>query len=309
MIGQIFQWFETQWIGLRKQYDSAVRRVFGRQTIETSPVRRGAYYFGIALSLFVALLPVYWMIATSFMPSSVLYTLPPKVIPGPDQVGLSNYASLLSPGSSIPFLKFMFNSFIVAFVTATISIIIASLGGYSLARLQYPGKGIFTRGVLVVYMFSGILLVVPLFRLVNIIGLNDTLTGLMLAHLVFTLPLALYLLGNFFRGIDTSIEEAAMIDGYSRLEVIYKITLPMSKSALVAVFLFAFLLSWNEYLFATVFLRSNANFTLPIAIENINQQFSQVWGEIMAASVLASAPVFLMFLYLEKYMIEGLALE
>lgn len=309
MIGQIYQRYENGRIGVRKRYDRLVRRVFGRRSIEKSLFQRGAFYFFLGLTVFVALVPVYWMVATSLMPSRILYQLPPTAIPGPNEVSLANYQSLVGPDTSINFGKFMFNSFIVALITATISIVVASLGGYSLARLEFPGKGLFTRGVLVVYMFSGILLVVPLFRLINIVGLNDTLTGLMLAHLVFTLPLALYLLGNFFRGIDPSIEEAAMIDGYSRLEVIYRVTIPMSKSALVAVFLFAFLLSWNEYLFATVFLRSNANFTLPIAIENINEQFSQVWGEIMAASVLASAPVFIMFLYLEKYMIEGLALE
>lgn len=309
MIAQIYQRLENQRIAARRRYDQLVRQLFGQKTIEKSLLERGLFYFFLALTIFVALLPVYWMIATSLMPSRILYTLPPKVVPGLNEISLTNYRSLVGTETSINFERFMFNSFIVATITATISIIVASLGGYSLARLEYPGKGIFTRGVLVVYMFSGILLVVPLFQLINIVGLTDSLTGLMLSHLVFTLPLALYLLGNFFRGIDAEIEEAAMIDGYSRLEVIYRITLPMSKSALVAVFLFAFLLSWNEYLFATVFLRSNANFTLPIAIENINEQFSQVWGEIMAASVLASAPVFILFLYLEKYMIEGLALE
>lgn len=309
MLGQIYQQFENQRIGARKWYDGLVRRVFGQKDIEKNPLRRAAFYVSLGISVVVALFPVYWMVAASLMPSGILYQLPPTVIPGPNQLSLTNYLSLVGSQSSIQFQQFVFNSFIVAATTATISIVVASLGGYSLARLEYPGKGIFTRGVLVVYMFSGILLVIPLFQLINLVGLTDTLRGLILSHLVFTLPLALYLLGNFFRGIDAEIEEAAMIDGYSRLEVIYKITLPMSKSALVAVFMFAFLLSWNEYLFATVFLRDTANFTIPIAIERINEQFAQVWGEIMAASVLASAPVFLMFLYLEKYMIEGLALE
>jgi len=144
----------------------------------------------------------------------------------------------------------------------------------------------------------------------NIVGLVDSFVGLIIAYLVFTLPLALYLLGNFFRGLDQQIEEAAMIDGYSRLEIIFRVIMPMSKSALVAVFLFTFLIGWNEYLFATVMLQSTENFTLPLGIERFESEFSaDAWPSIMVGATMASLPVFVLFLWLEKYMVEGLALE
>jgi multiple sugar transport system permease protein len=155
-------------------------------------------------------------------------------------------------------------------------------------------------------MFSGILLVVPMFQVVVWLGFVDSLASLFVTYLVQTLPVSLYMLGNYFRSIPEEIEEAAIMDGYSRLEVIWKITLPLSAPAIVAVFFFTFMIAWNEYLFASIFLRSQAVFTLPIGIEALSSSFRQVWGQIMAASLLTSLPLVVVFVYLEKYMVEGL---
>jgi multiple sugar transport system permease protein len=243
------------------------------------------------------------MVVTSFMSESAIYSLPPTIIP--TDLTLKHYESLFSP-ETFPFVTYFKNSLIISLITSGLSVLVATFGAYSFARLEYRGRGLFSRGVLLVYMFSGILLVVPLFQLVVWLGLVDKPSSLIITYLVQTLPVSLYMLGNYFRSVPAEIEEAAVMDGYSRLEVIFRITLPLSAPAIVAVFIFTFMIAWNEYLFASIFLRTQSNFTLPIGLEAISTGFHQVWGQIMAASLLTSLPIIIMFVYLEKYMVEGL---
>jgi multiple sugar transport system permease protein len=283
----------------RTEFKFAIRR--GR--LETSVWEKVGFFLALGLILFVSLFPFYVMVMTSIMPGRSLYSLPVQIFP--NAFSLTHYEAILGP-QTFPFFQYFGNSLLVASVTAALSVAVATLGGYSFARLEYAGRSLVAKLVLVVYLFAGILLVVPLFQIIVSIGLVDTLYSLMLTYLVRTLPLALYMLGNYFRSIPQEIEEAALMDGYSRLESIFRITLPLSAPAIVAVYLFTFMASWNEYLFASIFLKSPGMYTLPIGIENLQLSFSQVWGQIMAASVLTSIPVVVMFLYLEKFMIEGL---
>jgi multiple sugar transport system permease protein len=276
---------------------------FGRSRIETSLWERVVFYGAIALTLFVSLLPFYWMVVTSFMPESAIYSLPPSFVP--QELTLKHYESVFSP-ETFPFVTYFKNSLIISVITAGMSVVVATFGAYSFARLNYPGRGLFSRGVLLVYMFSGILLVVPLFKIIVWMGLVDNLGSLVVTYLVQTLPVSLYMLGNYFRSVPPEIEEAAMMDGYSRLEVIFRITLPLSAPAIVAVFIYTYMIAWNEYLFASIFLRTQSTFTLPIGLDALSSGFHQVWGQIMAASLLTSIPIIIMFVYLEKYMVEGL---
>ncbi|MFB6228845.1 MAG: carbohydrate ABC transporter permease, partial [Halobacteriales archaeon] len=257
----------------------------------------------LGLTLVTILFPFYIMVVTSLSPDGSLYTVPPTVIP--TELTLRHYEAVLGP-ETFPFVQQFQNSLIVAVTTATLSVIVGSLGAYSFARLEYPGRTILNHGVLIVYMFSGILLVVPLYQIIVWLDLIDNLGSLLITYLVQLLPLSLYMLRNYFRSIPPEIEEAALMEGYSRTEVIRKITLPLSTPAIIAVFTYAFIIAWNEYLFASIFLRSEDKFTLPIGIEFLTVSFNQSWGQIMAASVLVSIPVFVLFLYLEQYMIEGL---
>ncbi|XVH31905.1 carbohydrate ABC transporter permease [Haloferacaceae archaeon DSL9] len=276
---------------------------FGEKQIETTRWERIVFYVALGLSLLVTLFPFYWMAVTSLTPESTLYSLPPTLVP--TEITFEHYRTVFSP-DTFPFVTYFTNSLIVATVTAGASVIVATFGAYSFARLDYAGRGIFSRGVLMVYMFSGILLVVPMFQVIVWLGFVDSLWSLFITYLVQTLPVSLYMLGNYFRSVPREIEEAAIMDGYSRLEVIFKITLPLSAPAIVAVFFFTFMIAWNEYLFASIFLQSQGAFTLPIGIEALASGFHQVWGEIMAASLLTSLPLVVMFIYLEKFMVEGL---
>jgi multiple sugar transport system permease protein len=275
----------------------------GETTIETTLAERAVFYIALGLTLLITLFPFYYMTVASLMPESALYTLPPTLIP--DEITFDHYRTVFGP-ETFPFVTYFKNSFIIATTTAGASVIVATFGAYSFARLDYRGRGVISRGVLMVYMFSGILLVVPMFQVIVWLGFVDSLASLFVTYLVQTLPVSLYMLGNYFRSIPEEIEEAAIMDGYSRLEVIFKITLPLSAPAIVAVFFFTFMIAWNEYLFASIFLQSQSVFTLPIGIEALSSSFRQVWGQIMAASLLTSIPLVVMFVYLEKFMVEGL---
>jgi len=278
-------------------------RLLRSKEISSSRWERALFYLSIALMLAITLIPFYIMVKTSITPDANIYSQTPELIPS--ETTLEHYRVLFAP-ETFPFITYFVNSLIVSVVTAGLSVIVATFGGYSFARLKYRGQGVISRFVLVVYMFSGILLVVPLFQVMTWIGLVDTLPSLLITYLVQTLPLSLYMLGNYFRSVPEEIEEAALMDGYSRVEVIYRITIPLSAPAIVAVFIYAFMISWNEYLFASVLLSSQSLFTLPIGLEALNQAFENVWGQLMAASVLTSIPVIVLFLYLEKYLVEGL---
>lgn len=291
---------------------ASFRRRFARSTIEASPWERLAVYASLALVLAISLFPFYWMLYTSLVPASQLYLTDPQLLlpgmtlesPLPD-ITLINYEQLLT-AESVPFVQYFINSVVIATVSAFLGLAFSIFGAYSFARLEYPGQALFSRGVLVTYMFAGILMVIPIYQILIWLGLVNTHLGVILTHFTFVIPLGLYMLGNFFRSVPQEIEEAALMDGYSRFEVILKVTIPMSMPAIIAVYLYSFILSWNEYLYAKILLKDSELYTLPIGIENLQLAFQNVWGEVMAASILTTIPVLVMFLYLQRYLIEGL---
>jgi len=277
-----------------------------RRSIEAPLWERVAFFLTLAVIGFVSVFPFYWMGVTSFVNEAWLYQTTPQVIPDLADLTLANYRTLFGSGT-IPFVQYFLNSLFIGTVSAALGLGFAIFGAYSFARLEYPGRWIFSRGVLVNYMFAGILLVIPLFQILVSIDLVNNRLGLIITHFIFVIPLGLYMLGNYFRSVPQEIEEAGLMDGYSRIEVIARITIPMSKPAIVATYMYAFLLSWNEYLYASVILRDQELYTLPIGIEQLQYAFQNVWGDVMAASIVTTIPVLLIFLYLQRYLVEGLS--
>ncbi|WP_248518129.1 carbohydrate ABC transporter permease [Salinarchaeum laminariae] len=269
----------------------------------SSLLSRIGFYVATALTLLFSLYPFYVMFITSISTNESLYSRDRGVIP--KSFTLEHYEVIFGSGS-FPVQTYFWNSLSVALVTSVIALVVSILGAYSFTRLDYPGGTLIRRGIIVVYMLAAITLVIPLFQLLVRFDLVDTKTSLYITYTVKTLPLTLYILWNYFRSIPVEIEEAAFIDGYSRLETIARVIVPVSLPVLVAAFLFSFKIAWNEYLFASVFLQSEALYTLPIGIETLDSAFQNVWGEIMAASIITTLPIIVMFLYLEKYMVEGL---
>ena len=215
-------------------------------------------------------------------------------------------------GDVFPFLRYFGNSLLLSFCAALLSVSLAILGAYSFSRLRYPGRSTIQRGVLFVYMFGGILLLIPLYKLFVALGFLSTPAGtflsLLVIYMVQTLPVSLYMLGNFFRAIPFSIEEAAMIEGSSRLGAIFRIIIPLSFSAIATVFIYSFMIAWNEYLFASVFLKSFKDlYTLPMGLKALFTSKNAIWDRIMAASVLTATPVIILFMTIQKNLVGGMA--
>ncbi len=216
-----------------------------------------------------------------------------------------------STGDVFPFFKYFFNSLILASSSAFISVLIAIFGAYSFSRVRYKGRGIIQRGVLLVYMFGPILLLIPLYILSAKFKLISTSVGtfitLMTIYMVLTLPVSLYMLGNYFRTIPYSIEESALIEGCSRFGVIWRIVIPLSISVIFTVFIYSFMIAWNEYLFASVFLKSFSELnTLPLGLQQLFVSKNAIWDRIMAASMLSAIPVIILFMMIQKQLTGGM---
>ena len=216
-----------------------------------------------------------------------------------------------STGDVFPFFKYFFNSLFLASSSAFISVLIAIFGAYSFSRVRYKGRGIIQRGVLLVYMFGPILLLIPLYILSAKFKLISTSVGtfitLMTIYMVLTLPVSLYMLGNYFRTIPYSIEESALIEGCSRFGVIWRIVIPLSISVIFTVFIYSFMIAWNEYLFASVFLKSFSELnTLPLGLQQLFVSKNAIWDRIMAASMLSAIPVIILFMMIQKQLTGGM---
>ncbi len=217
-----------------------------------------------------------------------------------------------STGDVFPFLKYFYNSFLLSFTAAFITVIFAILGAYAFSRLRFPGRSLIQRGVLFVYMFGGILLLIPLYKMFVGIGWISIPPGafmsLLIIYIVQTLPVSLYMLGNYFRTIPFSIEEAAMIEGASRFGTVWRIIIPLSFAAIVTVFIYCFMIAWNEYLFASVFLKNFKDlYTLPMGLKALFTSKNAIWDRIMAASVLTATPVIVLFMAIQRNLAGGLA--
>jgi len=215
-------------------------------------------------------------------------------------------------GDVFPFIKYFGNSLILSFFAAFFSLVIAVFGAYSFSRTRFRGRGVIQRGVLFVYMFGGIILLVPLFKLAVAVGLARTPTGsfiaLLLIYIVQTLPVSLYMLGNYFRTIPFSIEESALMEGCSRFGTIWRIIIPLSISAIVTVFIYSFMIAWNEYLYVSVFLKSYKDlYTLPIGLRALFVSKNAIWDRIMAASMLTAVPVVVLFMTIQKNLVSGMS--
>ena len=273
------------------------------------------FIFAIVLAFFLIsiLFPFYWMVSSSFKSYAEIGGREAVYIPG--ALRTDAYRELFDPAheSFQNFARSMVNTVMLSVPTALIAVILSTMGAYAIARMRFRGRDVMLNGILLVYLFPGILLIIPLFAMVAQIGaaigfeVRDNLAVLMFLYLAQTLPVALYMLANYFRTIPHEIEQAGLIDGCTRLEVIWRITIPLAIPALVSVFIYTFMIAWNEYLYAFVFLNNRDLFTMPIAISRIQGDPQPRPHVVMAASAIMTLPVIVLFLALERYLAEGLA--
>lgn len=272
------------------------------------------FIFSLTLIFFLVsiLFPFYWMVSSSFKTRAEIAGREPVYVPG--ALRLEAYRELFDPQhpSYQEFGRNIRNTFKVSLPTAFIAVLLAVLGSYAIARLKFRGKEFLLNSILMVYLFPGVLLIIPLFAMLAQVGdrlgfeVQDNLGVLIFTYLAQTLPVALYMLTNYFRTIPDEIEQAALIDGCSRLEVIWRVTIPLAVPALVSVSIYTFMIAWNEFLYALVFLNDHDMFTMPIKISTIFNDPSPRPNVVMAASTIMTIPIVLLFLAMERYLTEGL---
>jgi len=272
------------------------------------------FIFSVLLIFFLTsiLFPFYWMASSSFKTRTEIGGREPVYVPSAFR--LDAFRELFDPAypSYQSFQENILNTLKISVPTAVIAVILAIFGAYAIARLRFKGKNVLLNGILMVYLFPGVLLIIPLFAMLARIGdqlgfdVQDNLGVLAFTYLAQTLPVALYMLTNYFRTIPDEIEQAAMIDGCSRLEVIWRITMPLSLPAIISVGIYTFMIAWNEFLYALIFLNDHHMFTMPIKINAIFNDPSPRPNVVMAASTIMTVPIVLLFLALERFLEEGL---
>ena len=261
--------------------------------------------FGLLFfSVFVAL-PFYVMVMTSLKSQQSLLANPLDFSIDFSQGLAVLFRSYIELFTDFHFATFLINSAIVSVITVVVTLLFAIPGAYAVARLRFPGQMFLSRSILLIYMVPAIVLVIPLYTIFSQLGLRDSLLGLMVVYPATTIPVALYMLQGYFRGLPPELEEAGLMDGLSRWQVITKITLPLALPALASVSLYVFMIAWNEFLFAFMFLDDFQIFTLSRGVVSLNS--SEVPRQhLMAGSVVATVPVLVIFLWFEKYLVSGL---
>lgn len=249
------------------------------------------------------LVPFYWMLVTSLKEHDEIYGTTATL--WPHRPTLESYRILFF---KTDYLLFFRNSMVVALATTFFTVLFASLGAYAITRLQFRGRKLLARGMIYTYLVPQSLLFIPLFAIMVAVGLNNSLSGLSIAHLGFTIPFCTWLLMGYFMSIPIEIEEAAMLDGCSRVAVLFRVVLPMSLPALAVVAFFAFTLSWNEYLYAVVF-NSDANVrTIPTGLNTFIVEDVFFWGPIMGSTFLTAIPPLIVYFIFQRWLISGLTM-
>lgn len=261
---------------------------------------------GLVFFTVFVFLPFYVMVMTSFKSQAALLANPLDFSIDLSQGAASLFSSYTELFREFHFGIYILNSTIVSISTVILTLLIAIPGAYAVARLRFPARDFFTQSVLLIYMVPAIVLVLPLYAVFSQLELRNTLTGLLIVYPATTIPVALYMLQGYFRGLPAEMEEAGLMDGLSRGGVIWKITLPLSLPALASVALYVFMIAWNEFLFAFMFLDDPGIFTLPRGVASLDS--SELPRELMmAGAVIATIPIMLIFLWLERFMVQGLA--
>lgn len=262
--------------------------------------RASSAVLAIALLALGTAFPLYWTLASSFTPEASLLE-PARLIPAATTA--EHYVRLFTERD---FWTPIRNSLIVAGTTTLLCVTVGALCAYALARLEFPGKTPILAFVLAVSMFPQISIVPPLYALLGRVGLIDTYPGLVLPYLTFAMPLSVWLLVGFFRQLPRELEEAAMVDGAGRVRTLVSVVLPLARPGLATTAIIAFIYCWNEFLFALSFTVGPDRQTVPVAIAMFRGQYQVPWGQILAAAVVATAPVTLLVLFFQRHIVRGL---
>jgi multiple sugar transport system permease protein len=248
-----------------------------------------------------ALFPLFWLLKVSVTPNDLLYSEGVRM--WPSRISFEHFRFVLAHSA---FPVFFRNSLIVAGATAVIVTLLASLSGYALSRFTFRGKYWLVALMLLTQMFPLVMLVAPIFKMLSPLGLTNSLTGLVVVYTAFNIPFATFLMQSFFDGIPKELEEAAKIDGATQFMAFRQIVLPLTLPGIAATLGFVFTAAWSELLFALMLISGNSAATFPVGLLTFVSKFSVDFGQMMAAGVLALIPACLFFLFIQRYLVQGL---
>ena len=259
----------------------------------------GVYVAAAALAVFV-LGPIFWLVTTSLKPRSEVFASPPRFLPS--HFTFANYADVLTPDT----LQFFVNSVIVCLGTTVMCVAFSLLACFTLTRTGTRGRKPILVGVLVSQLLPQAVLLVPLYRAANTLGLLNSRFGLMVAYMTFTLPVAIWLLRGFLMAIPVELEEAARLDGLSEFGAYWRVIVPLAKPGVAAVGIYVFFMAWQDFMYALVFLTDASKRTLPLGVLALIGSHTIEWGQLMAVSALLLVPILLVFTFAQRYFIAGL---
>ena len=249
-----------------------------------------------------AIFPIYWITVTSLKPPNETVSVPIQY--WPQNFTFKNYGDVFRLTEFPIFFK---NSLVVAVSVGVFTVVLAVLAAYPLARFKFRGKNLAMLLFLITQMIPTIVMIVPLFILFNRLGLLNTLGGLIIPYTVTSIPFCALMMMGFFKQVPPSLEEAAMVDGCGRLGSLLRVVMPVVMPGVAATFVFAFIAAWNELFFGIMFINSEANKTIPAGISIFIQKVEVNWAMMTASAVIAMLPVLLLFIFIQKYLVQGLS--
>ena len=266
-------------------------------------LKPGVVLNSLALAVFVLviLVPFWWIASMSFKTYEQIQFATSIYIPNP--FTLENYSDLWN---ATGFPVWFRNSMVTASAVTAITIVISALAAYAVARLRFPGRALMASVVLILYLVPPALMFIPLYRVLSALGATDSLAALILAYPTFTVPFCTWLLIGFFKAVPIELEEAALVDGANRWLAFTRIILPLVVPGLVASAIFAFTLSWNEFLYALVMIQDGAAMTVPVGLNLLIYGDVFDWGQLMAGSVITTLPVVVLYMFVVRWMVEGM---
>jgi ABC-type glycerol-3-phosphate transport system permease component len=264
-------------------------------------VRTGWVYLPVAILLSIAFLPFLWMVLSSFKSLAELYHIPITWLP--KAITIANYEKVLFD-SNVP--RYFVNSSIVSLGSTILGLIFATPAAYAFSRFEFRGRSVWQIAILMSHLLPSAALIVPLYIFLGYLNLLNSILGLILVYLVLTLPLSIWMLTGYFKSVPFEVEEAALIDGASRWGILLRIMLPLSLPGIVVIFLYSFVATWNEFIFALSFANDDTVKTLPIGLAEFSTEYDTDWGAIMAASVIMSLPIAAIFLGLQRVFVGGM---
>lgn len=259
-------------------------------------------FFILAFFLALVVLPIYWMTITSFKTNGEIIDMQ-NITYFPHTFTTENYTGLFE---MFDYGSLLQNSVIVSVSSALVVTMLSILGGYSLARYKFKGKGAMVLFFLVTQMIPGILVIIPLYLIFSKIGLINTHVGLFIYYVIVNVPFCVVTMRSFFERIPVTLEEAARVDGCTKMKSLIKIVLPIMFPGIVSVFVFAFIGAWNELIAGTIFISTPDMWTIPVGLKSLIGKYSVQWGSLMAGGVMALLPTAIMFAGMQKFIVEGM---